>query len=76
MQYKIKDINKILEFKTWSNERKIDSLLEMDADLYCNMGLETNKTQRLETKKKSRRIYHAIKQVDSSLGEKLLYFMD
>jgi hypothetical protein len=76
MNYNIEDIEKILGFTSWSIKRKIDTFLEIDADMYCNMGKETPKTHKEETKKKSKKIYHAIKKVDSKLGEKLLYHMD
>ena len=65
-----------LDFTSWNDKKKIDTLLEIDATLYCNMGLETTKTQRQETKRGSRRIYNAIKQIDSVMGQELLHFMD
>ena len=64
MRYNVNDIQKILDFTSWNDKKKIDTLLEIDATLYCNMGLETTKTQRQETKRGSRRIYNAIKQID------------
>jgi hypothetical protein len=76
MIYRVEDIDKILGFSSWSIKKKIDTLLEIDADMYCNMGKETLKTQKEETKRKSKKLYHAIKKVDSKLGEKLLYHMD
>tara|TARA_R110000803_G_scaffold32816_4_gene72080 strand:+ start:2472 stop:2702 length:231 start_codon:yes stop_codon:yes gene_type:complete len=76
MRYNVDDIQKILDFTSWNDKKKIDTLLEIDATLYCNMGLETTKTQRQETKRGSRRIYNAIKQIDSVMGQELLHFMD
>jgi CRISPR/Cas system CSM-associated protein Csm2 small subunit len=76
MRYNVNDIQKILDFTSWNDKKKIDTLLEIDATLYCNMGLETTKTQRQETKRGSRRIYNAIKQIDSVMGQELLHFMD
>lgn len=76
MRYNVDDIQKILNFTSWNDKKKIDTLLEIDATLYCNMGLETTKTQRQETKRGSRRIYNAIKQIDSVMGQELLHFMD
>ena len=39
-------VNKVkagaLNYKTYSIRRKIDSLLEMDAEIYCNLGSETD----------------------------------
>jgi len=76
MSYNIDDIYKIVEYKTWSQKRKIDTLLEMDAEMYCNMGLETPKTQKENTKRTSRKIYHAIKKIDPLVGSKLIQSMD
>ena len=38
-------LRKILGFTSWSNKRKIDTLFEIDADLYCNLGSESSKTE-------------------------------
>ncbi len=69
-------IDKILNYKTYSIKRKIDSLLEMDANIYCNLGIDSTKTERLQAKKLSKQIYRAIKTLDSQDGNKLLYYMD
>jgi len=61
MDYTIKDIEKILEFKTWSDRRKIDELLRMDCDMYTNLGIDSTKKEKSEVTKNSRRIYKAIK---------------
>ena len=37
-------IDKILNYKTYSIRRKINSLLEMDANIYCNLGIDSTKT--------------------------------
>lgn len=76
MNYNLEDLTKIIEFKTWSDKRKIDTLLEIDCDMYCNMGIDSNKTEREMTKRNSRKIYNAIKQVDPIVGTKLLQSMD
>ena len=54
-------IDKILGYKTWSDRKKIDALLERDCSLYTNLGKESTKKERNNTKKKSRAIYRAIK---------------
>jgi hypothetical protein len=69
-------IDKILNYKTYSVRKKIDALLEMDANIYCNLGIDSTKTERLEAKKQSRAIYRAIKELDKDMGHKLLYHMD
>jgi CRISPR/Cas system CSM-associated protein Csm2 small subunit len=72
MSYKIDDIEKILNFTSWSNKRKIDTLFEIDADLYCNLGSDSNKTEVEKVKKQSRKIYKAIKRIDEYTGRLLL----
>ena len=56
MGYTIDDIEKIAEFKSWSKKRKIDTLLEIDADLYCNLGMESSRTEVESVKIQSRKI--------------------
>jgi CRISPR/Cas system CSM-associated protein Csm2 small subunit len=72
MSYNIDDIEKILNFTSWSNKRKIDTLFEIDADLYCNLGSDSNKTEVEKVKKQSRKIYKTIKRIDEYTGRLLL----
>jgi len=76
MDYTIKDIEKILEFKTWSDRRKIDELLRMDCDMYTNLGIDSTKKEKSEVTKNSRRIYKAIKTIDQKMGQTFLLAMD
>ncbi len=76
MSYKYEDIDKILDFKSWSNRKKIDELLRIDCTMYTNMGTDSNKTERENTKKRSRSIYRAISKIDKEVGKSLLYHMD
>lgn len=69
-------IDKILNYKTYSIKRKIDALLEMDANLYCNLGTDSTKAERQEAKKSSKQIYIAIRTLNKDMGNKLLYHMD
>ena len=43
MSYNVEDIDKIVSFTSWSDKKKIDKLLEIDADLYCNLGTRVYK---------------------------------
>ena len=65
-------ILKILGYKTWSDKRKIDALLELDVNMYTNLGSESTKTERSNVAKESRFIYRAIKSIDEKLGKELL----
>tara|TARA_R100001463_G_scaffold16959_2_gene43796 strand:+ start:701 stop:934 length:234 start_codon:yes stop_codon:yes gene_type:complete len=76
MRYKFEDIEKILEFKTWTDKNKIDELLRIDCSLYANLGSDSTKTDKETVKKKSRIIYKLIKTIDSVMGESFLYAMD
>lgn len=76
MSYKYEDIDKILDFKSWSNRRKIDELLRIDCTMYTNLGIDSNKTERENTKKRSRAIYRAISKIDKEVGKNLIYHMD
>lgn len=68
----LNEINKILNFKTYSDKRKIDALLEMDAIMYTNLGIDSTKTEIKTTHLNSRHIYRAIKKIDEALGSSLL----
>ena len=69
-------IEKILGYKTWTDKKKIDSLLEYDCSMYTRLGLDSTKTERTEVKRKSKLIYRAIGRVNESMGKKFLYYMD
>lgn len=64
---------KIVGYKTWSDKKKVDALLEMDATAYTNLGTESTKTEREQTRRDSRFIYRAIKSIDERLGKELLH---
>lgn len=72
MKYTFDDIEKIAEFKSWSQKKKVDTLLEIDADLYCNLGIDSSKSERESVKLKSRKIYRLIKTIDEYAGKLLL----
>tara|TARA_X000001382_G_scaffold129402_2_gene121345 strand:+ start:771 stop:998 length:228 start_codon:yes stop_codon:yes gene_type:complete len=64
---------KIVGYKTWTDKRKVDALLEIDATAYTNLGTDSTKTEIERTKKDSRFIYRAIKSIDEKLGKELLF---
>lgn len=76
MDYNISDVDKIVGFKTWTDKKKIDALLEMDSKLYCNLGSDSTKKEREEVRKSSRIIYTAIKKIDHQMGNNFLQSMD
>ncbi len=74
--YNYNDIDKILDFKSWSERKKIDELLRIDCTMYTNLGTDSKKTEREDTKKRSRAIYRAISKINKEVGKGLLYHMD
>lgn len=61
-------IRKILRYKTWSVQRKVDKLLEMDATAYTQLGTDSSATEKKDTRKNSRKIYRAIAQISPMDG--------
>ena len=59
-----------------TDKEKKDKLFEMDCKMYTNLGIESTKTEREETKKKSRVIYRGIREIDFYLGCALLRTQD
>jgi hypothetical protein len=79
LQYNImfqSKINKILNYKNISNNEKIDFLLEIDCNMYTNIGSDSDKSEKSDTRIKSRIIYQAIKTIDKKMGENFLNAMD
>lgn len=76
MESDIKNIPYIVECTRCSKKKKVDRLLKIDADMYTNMGIDTTTSERKLIKGNSRKIYYAIKKIDTELGTKLIQAMD
>jgi len=76
MIYTFSDIDKIINFKSWNNRKKLDELFRIDTHLYCNLGITSSQRERDAVKRKSKAIYRAINKIDENVGEPLLFFMD
>ena len=74
--YTTDDLEKILNFKTWSDKRKIDELLMIDARIYASLGSDSTKPEIDDAQRKSKKIYRAIKEVDYDMGNSFLELMD
>jgi len=73
MEYTYEDVEKVLNFSTWSDKKKIDELFRIDCYMYTNLGIDSTQKERDEVEKKSRYIYRAIKKIDPQLGDKLIH---
>jgi|TARA_R100000278_G_C5473180_1_gene165269 hypothetical protein len=76
LPYEFTDIKKITQFKTWTDRQKIDEMLRIDCNLYAQLGIDSNKADKEDVKKKSRVIYKTIKTIDKNMGESFLQAMD
>ncbi len=70
MVYTTKEIDKVLSYKTWSTQRKVDELLRNDCRMYCNLGSDST------VKEMSGKIYVAIKTLNKNMGVLFLQSMD
>lgn len=69
-------IDRVLSYKTWTDKKKIDTLLSYDCDMYTRLGVDSTKTERENTKKKSRAIYRTITKINYNEGKDYLWHMD
>jgi len=76
MEYNYEDVDKIVEFKSWKDKKKISELFRIDSYMYTNLGNDSTKTERDAVKRKSKYIYRAIAKIDPKIGKEMLYFMD
>jgi hypothetical protein len=76
MSYSNEIIDKILSYKSIKERDKISRLLEIDAIQYCNLGIDSTKSEKETVKKNSRYIYRAISKINKELGDKLLQHQD
>lgn len=70
------EVKRIAEDFQRSVKQRIDALLEMDANMYTNLGSDSTEEEKLEVKKKSRVIYTAIRVMDEEIGKPLLQHQD
>jgi len=59
-----------------TDKQKIDGLLELDAQLYTELGIDSTKADKVETRRKSRIIYREIRSIDKKDGNLLLNHLD
>ncbi|MEJ6767441.1 MAG: hypothetical protein QNK97_04465 [Gammaproteobacteria bacterium] len=76
MEYNYEDVEKVINFSSWSDRKKIEELFRIDSYMYTNLGTDSLKKERDEVRKKSRYIYRAIAKIDPKTGKGLIYSMD
>jgi len=76
MRYKYEDIEKFMQFTSWTDKQKIDELLRIDCSLYAHLGTDSTKGEKDEVKRRSIEIYRTIKTLNKQLGDELLYSED
>lgn len=72
MEYEYEDIDKVLNFSTWNNNKKINELLRIDSYMYTELGLDSTEAERNRVERKSKRIYKEISKLDAIMGSMLL----
>ena len=73
MEYKYEDVEKVLNFSSWNDKKKIDELFRIDCYMYTNLGTDSTEKERKDVERKSMYIYRAIKKIDPQLGDKLMH---
>lgn len=68
--------HKVMSRKRATDKQRIDAMLELDATMYMHLGSDSKISEHKETKKKSRIIYRAIKNIDKTLGDSFLSHQD
>ena len=64
--------DKIDNYTSYSDKRKIDSLLELNATIYTNLGTDSTKSEWENAEVTSRYIYRIIKKYNKEQGQMFL----
>jgi hypothetical protein len=76
MEYTSDDIQRAISKKGWSIKQKTDELLRMDCCMYAYLGSDSKRSEIEETRRSSKRIYKAIKEIDEVLGNTIINAID
>ena len=71
-----KEIDRVVSMKTWSDQKKLDTLLLFDHTLHGNLDVTNQKSKKKEVIIRSRMIYKGIKNIDKTLGDSFLQLQD
>ena len=59
-----------------STKQKTDNLLELNAIMYTNLGIDSKQVEKNKVKSDSKFIYNEIKKIDPKLGKGFITSMD
>jgi len=76
MEYTYNDIDKVVDFSSWTEKQIIDELLRIDCKMYTNLGRDSTSKEKLDVRSKSKKIYKLIKNIDPQMGKTFLTAMD
>lgn len=76
MEYTYDDVDRVVDFVTWDDRKKIDELFRIDSYMYTNLGTDSSKKEKEDVRRKSRYIYRAISKINPRIGKELIYYMD
>jgi hypothetical protein len=76
MDYTLNNIDDILFDQSLDSSQKIDTLLFIDCDMYCNLGTDSTIGERNTVLKNSKKIYRLIKKIDPNIGDTFLRSID
>ncbi len=76
MVYTANDIEKILEFSSWTTKQKQDELLRIDCAMYTNLGSDSLRSEVEDVRRESKKIYKAIRSINPEMGTSLLNALD
>lgn len=72
MEYKFEDLEKFMQFSTWTAKQKVEECLRINADLRCNLGTDSTKKEIAEADRKWKKMAKAINKVDPVQGSLFL----
>lgn len=73
MEYNYEDVDKVVNFSSWNDNKKIHELFRIDSYMYANLGTDSTKREKDDVRRKSRYIYRAIKSINHAIGQELMY---
>lgn len=70
------EVDKIIDYSTYSERKKVDALLEIAANLRSQLGTDSTVKERDHVAKLCRVLYRGVKKINSETGNILLRTQD